>query len=72
MNKINLSENKISNTVDARGSACPGPLLEAVAADVGIHPAYRRIATCGLNNVRLMSNQQRVCSPVQMAAHEQP
>lgn len=29
MSEINLSEIKPSNTVDARGSACPGPLLEA-------------------------------------------
>jgi tRNA 2-thiouridine synthesizing protein A len=29
MNEINLSEIKISDTFDARGSAYPGPLLEA-------------------------------------------
>jgi len=29
MSEINLTEIKFSNTVDARGSACPGPLLEA-------------------------------------------
>jgi TusA-related sulfurtransferase len=29
MNDINLSSLEIANTVDARGSACPGPLLEA-------------------------------------------
>jgi len=29
MTELNLSEIKASNTVDARGSACPGPLLEA-------------------------------------------
>jgi TusA-related sulfurtransferase len=29
MTELNLSEIKASSTVDARGSACPGPLLEA-------------------------------------------
>lgn len=29
MSGINLNEITPSNTVDARGSACPGPLLEA-------------------------------------------
>ena len=29
MSKLDLSTIKVSNTVDARGSACPGPLLEA-------------------------------------------
>jgi len=29
MSEINLAEINASNTVDARGSACPGPLLEA-------------------------------------------
>jgi len=29
MTELNLSEIKPSSTVDARGSACPGPLLEA-------------------------------------------
>jgi TusA-related sulfurtransferase len=29
MSEISLSTIKISTTVDARGSACPGPLLEA-------------------------------------------
>ncbi len=29
MSEINLNSIEISNTVDARGSACPGPLLEA-------------------------------------------
>ncbi|MBF0112441.1 MAG: sulfurtransferase TusA family protein [Desulfamplus sp.] len=29
MSNINLNEITPSNTVDARGSACPGPLLEA-------------------------------------------
>ena len=29
MSNLDLSTIKVSNTVDARGSACPGPLLEA-------------------------------------------
>jgi TusA-related sulfurtransferase len=29
MNDINLNSLEVANTVDARGSACPGPLLEA-------------------------------------------
>ena len=29
MSEMNLSEIKAASTVDARGSACPGPLLEA-------------------------------------------
>ncbi|MBI9083397.1 MAG: sulfurtransferase TusA family protein [Desulfobacterales bacterium] len=29
MSDIDLSSVEIANTVDARGSACPGPLLEA-------------------------------------------
>ncbi len=29
MSNLNLSTIEVSNTVDARGSACPGPLLEA-------------------------------------------
>lgn len=29
MSKVDLSTLKAANTVDARGSACPGPLLEA-------------------------------------------
>jgi len=29
MSQVDLSTLKAANTVDARGSACPGPLLEA-------------------------------------------
>lgn len=29
MSEINLSDVQAASTVDARGSACPGPLLEA-------------------------------------------
>jgi len=29
MSNVDLSKITVSNTVDARGSACPGPLLEA-------------------------------------------
>jgi TusA-related sulfurtransferase len=29
MSEIDLSKMETANTVDARGSACPGPLLEA-------------------------------------------
>jgi TusA-related sulfurtransferase len=29
MSEIDLTSLEIANTVDARGSACPGPLLEA-------------------------------------------
>ena len=29
MNEIDLSTIEIGNSVDARGSVCPGPLLEA-------------------------------------------
>ncbi|MEJ2039073.1 MAG: sulfurtransferase TusA family protein [Desulfosarcinaceae bacterium] len=29
MSDVDLSSIEVSNTVDARGSACPGPLLEA-------------------------------------------
>jgi tRNA 2-thiouridine synthesizing protein A len=29
MSETNLNAVEVSNTVDARGSACPGPLLEA-------------------------------------------
>ena len=29
MSEIDLSKLDVSSTVDARGSACPGPLLEA-------------------------------------------
>lgn len=32
MSEIDLSKLKVSKTVDARGSACPGPLLEAKKA----------------------------------------
>jgi tRNA 2-thiouridine synthesizing protein A len=29
MNEFDLSKINVANTIDARGSACPGPLLEA-------------------------------------------
>jgi tRNA 2-thiouridine synthesizing protein A len=29
MSEVDLSTIQVANTVDARGSACPGPLLEA-------------------------------------------
>ena len=29
MSQVDLSAIQVANTVDARGSACPGPLLEA-------------------------------------------
>lgn len=29
MSALDLSDIQVANTVDARGSACPGPLLEA-------------------------------------------
>jgi TusA-related sulfurtransferase len=29
MSDLNLNDLQVSSTVDARGSACPGPLLEA-------------------------------------------
>lgn len=32
MTEIDLSQVKVAKTVDARGSACPGPLLEAKKA----------------------------------------
>ena len=39
MTDINLKELKVDKTVDARGTACPGPLLEAKRAMASVPPA---------------------------------
>jgi tRNA 2-thiouridine synthesizing protein A len=38
MNEEELTSLKVERTVDARGMACPGPLLEAKKAMAGISP----------------------------------
>lgn len=36
MSEVNLEEVQVAKVVDARGSACPGPLLEAKKAIGGV------------------------------------